>query len=85
MVSSWDGEHMAEVCEFRQVGIEERGVNVGGLEDARAHFSDQLSLVAGFRSRNDDVWGRAPRQVFRGHPSEKRTQVSEWMRWKGDR
>lgn len=85
MVSSWDGEQMVEVCEYREVGIEEQGVEVGGLEDARAHFSDHPSLVAGFRSRNDDVWGRAPRQVFRVHPSKKTTQVSERVRWKGHR
>jgi hypothetical protein len=49
MVSIWDGEQVVEVCEYREAGIEERGVDVGGSEDARAHFSDKLSLVAGFR------------------------------------
>jgi hypothetical protein len=50
MVSSWDGEQMVKVCEYRDVGIEEQGVDVGGLEDARAHFSDHTSLVAGFEA-----------------------------------
>lgn len=34
MVSSWDGEQMVEVCGNREVGLEVRGVDVGGLEDA---------------------------------------------------
>ncbi len=34
MVSIWDDEQMVEVCDYREVGIEERGVDVGGWTHA---------------------------------------------------
>jgi len=30
MVDSWDGEQIFEVCEYTEVGIKERRVDVGG-------------------------------------------------------
>ncbi len=38
MVDSWDDEQIVEVCEYREVGIKEQRVDVGGLEDSRAHL-----------------------------------------------
>ena len=51
MVDSWDCKQKFEVCEYREVGIKERRVDVGGLEDSRAYLP-----VTAF------VGGRLPKQ-----------------------